>query len=126
MITRYFSPDNFLRLQNDFRFLLKILGSYHGELELSLRDNYFNLYFGGNSAVKVTFRRDGVYKIQIHEKFLPTSLDRDTRFSIDRSGTYCLIEVAAAQLHPLLQKRYLDVIRRKINRERYSEELAFE
>jgi hypothetical protein len=126
LIVRYFSEENLARLQNDFKFLVKIVKSFKGELEFSIRDNYFNLYFRGNSAAKVSFEQDGKYKISMHEKFYPHSLEGDDRFSATLSGSYRLIETTAELLHPLLQKSYLDEVYLKIKKENYSEELNFE
>ena len=126
LIHRYFSNENFDRLRNDFQFLTKIFKSFKGELEFSLRDNYFNLYFRGNNAAKVTFRPNGKYRISIHEKFYPRSLETDDRFSDISSGDYRVIETTSEFLHPLLQKSYLDEIYSKIKKENHSEELAFE
>ena len=72
MISRYLSEENFGRWRDDFQFLIKIFKSFRGELEISLRDNYFNLYFRGNSAAKVTFKPNGKYRLEIHEKFVTT------------------------------------------------------
>lgn len=126
MIHRYFSDENFDRLRDDFQFLIKILKSFKGELEFSLRDNYFNLYFRGNSAAQVTFKPNGKYRISIHEKFYPRSLETDDRFSDISSGDYRIIETTSEFLHPLLQKSHLNEIYSKIKRENYGEELTFE
>ncbi len=126
MINRYFREQDFIRLQNDFQFLPTIINSFRGELELSLRDNYFNLYFRGNNAAKVTFERNGRYKIFIHRKFYPNSLNNDTRFSSEISGDYRIINISSELLHALLQKKYLNEIYSKIKKENYSEELNFE
>jgi hypothetical protein len=126
IIQRYLSEQNFVRLQSDFQFLIKILKSFKGELEFSLRENYFNLYFRGNNAARVMFKPNGLYHIEIHEKFYPNSLKTDNRFSDTSSGNYRKIETKSEFLHPLLQKSRLDEIYRKIKKEHYSEELTFE
>lgn len=126
MIKRFFCPEYFERLQRDFKFLVKIIKSYKGELELSLRDNYFNLYFRGNNAAKVTFCSNGKYQITVHEKFFPQSIISDDRFLDIASGNYRVIETDAEILHPLLQKSRLNEICAKIKKENYSEEFTFE
>jgi len=105
---------------------MKIYKSFRGELEISLRDNYFNLYFRGNNAAKVTFKPNDKYRIDIHEKFYPSSLEKDERFSDIPSGNYRVIETTSELLHPLLQKSRLNEIYSRIKRENYSEELTFE
>ena len=126
MISRYFDDENFDRFQKDFGFLNKIIKSFKGELVFSLRDNYFNLYFRGNNAAKVTFEQNGKYKISIHEKFYPPYLEDDKRFPFTKAGVYRVIETESKYLHPLLQKEHLDTIYSKIKKENYSEELNFE
>lgn len=126
MINRYFTEENFDRLQNNFQFLVKIVQSFKGELDFAIRDNYFNLYFRGNNAAKVAFRPKGKYRIEIHENFFPSSLQTDKRYSYSSSRKYCIIETTAELLHPLLQKSRLDEIYAKIKNENYSEELTFE
>ncbi|MCD6344920.1 MAG: hypothetical protein J7M17_04875 [Anaerolineae bacterium] len=126
MIHRYFSDENFDRLRDDFQFLTQTFKSFKGELEFSLRDNYFNLYFRGHNAAKVAFRPNGKYGVSIHEKFYPYSLEADARFAYTYSGNYRVIETTSEFLHPLLQKSYLDEIYSKIKKENHSEELAFE
>ena len=126
MISRYLAEENLDRWHSDFQFLVTIFESYQGELEIFLRDNYFNLYFRGNNAAKVTFKQDNKYRIEIHEKFFPSKLEYDKRFSTTRSGSYRAIETTSEFLHPLLQKSRLDEIYSRIKRENFSEELIFE
>jgi len=39
------------------------------DLDLHIRDNYLNLYYKGNSLLKLTETRPGRYQVDIHEKF---------------------------------------------------------
>ena len=110
MINRYLNDDNFDRLRKDFQFLTKIVNSFKGELEFSLRDKYFNLYFRGNSAARVKFKPNRQYRIEIHNKFFPNSIIKDDRFSVKSSGKNQVIETTAEFLHPLLQKSRLNEI----------------
>ena len=126
IIKRYFSDENFLKLKQDFQFLVKLIKSYLGELELSFREDSFNLYFRGNSAAKVKFNANKKYTVYIHKKFFPDSLQKDHRFSYQKSRNYYVIRVTADMLHTLLQKKYLNEIYSNIKKENYSEELSFE
>lgn len=126
MISRFFTEGNFDRLQNNFQFLVKIIQSFKGELDFSIRDNYFNLYFRGNNAAKVAFRPNDKYRIEIHDKFFPSSLQTDERFPNTLARNYRIIETTSGLLHPLLQKSRLVEIYSKIKNENYSEELTFE
>ena len=126
MVKRYFSEENYARLQKDFVFLIKIIRSFKGELEFSIRDNYFNLYFRGNSAAKVTFLPNDTYRIEINKKFYPPCLINDKRFSDTPSGDYLVIKTTSDLLYPLLQKRSLNEIYSKIKSVNFSEELVLE
>ena len=126
MVKRYFSEENFTRLQNDFEFLIKIIKSFKGELEFSIRDNYFNLYSRGNSATKVSFLPNGTYRIEINKKFYPPSLIKDKRFSDTPSGDYQVIKTTSDFLYPLLQIKSLKEIYSKIKSVNFSEELVLE
>ena len=49
IINRFFSSTNFRRMEDNFKFLLKMIKDkdYKGEFDLALRDNYFNIYYKG-------------------------------------------------------------------------------
>ncbi len=77
---RYLSQGQIERVSKDFRFLVKKSRKSFGELDLRLRDGYFNLYYKGNSPAKVTVKRDG-YVASIHKKFATEKVFRgDSRF----------------------------------------------
>lgn len=50
------------------------------DLNLDIRDNYINLYYKGNSLLKLSVNRAGSYKAQIDPKFL-TGLDLPLTFT---------------------------------------------
>ena len=54
VINRFLNPTNFKRMKDDFKFLFEIIKDedFRGELDLALRDNYFNLYYIGNNFVR--------------------------------------------------------------------------
>ena len=80
---RYLSTDKIDRVSKDFSFLVKRIRNSYGELDLRIRDGYFNLYFKGNSLAKVTVKKDG-YKVSIHEKFATDDVFRgDSRFEAE-------------------------------------------
>lgn len=113
-------------MKRDFSFLFPIIRSFKGELEFSIRDNYFNLYSRGFSAAKVIFKPKGRYQIEINEKFFPSGLENDERFSGNPVGHNRVIETSSKFLHPLLQKKYLSEIYAKIKKTNFNEELNFE
>jgi hypothetical protein len=57
MITRSIDENKFDRVCKDFGFLVERIHKEQGELDLRLRDNYFNLYYKGNSLAKVRVGR---------------------------------------------------------------------
>jgi hypothetical protein len=53
------------------------------DLDLEIRENYINLYYKGNSLLKLTQAAGGRYRVAVHKKFktldVPTELiDEDT------------------------------------------------
>ena len=124
---RYFNAQNFKRLCDDFEFMVKKIKDYKGELDLRLRDNYFNLYYKGNSLAKIVSRKND-YEVSIHKKFIEAVLEADKRFKINRSqnSEYCSICCSADILPALFQNKYLDKMCRNIKKVNYSEEITFE
>ena len=125
-IKRYFDDQNFERIKKDFTFLIQIIQDFKGELELAFRENYFNLYYRGNSAAKILIKKNGYYEISINEKFYPKSINDDKRFPPNTSGDYKSTVIQSNLLHPFFQKKHLQEILSNIKKEGYSEELTFE
>lgn len=124
---RYFGEENFIRLCQDFKFLVDKIKDFRGELDIRLRDNYFNLYYKGNSLAKVTSRSND-YEVAIHKKFSQDIFQKDGRFTIkdyDKSQ-YCFIYAKEDSLSQLFQKKHLDKLCSNIKEVNYSEEIAFE
>jgi len=108
MIRRYLNENNFKRMKKDFDFLFESIKNkrYVGELDLALRNDYFNIYFKGNSLSKVEFMSDNNYKIKIHRKFFhETSATEDSRFTPVLRGDYFSIRLKPELLHPFFQKK---------------------
>lgn len=124
---RYFEKDNFERLCRDFDFLVDKIKSSKGELDLRLRDQYFNLYYKGNSLAKVTPKKDD-YEIVIHNKFCREIFKDDSRFSINVSdkSDYCVACVKADSLPAFFQQKYLEKLCRNIKEVHNGEEITFE
>jgi hypothetical protein len=130
-MNRFFSPDNLKRMKNDFKFLFEIIKDedFKGELDLALRDNYFNIYYKGNSLAKVVFSKDFTYKITINTKFFSkTDADQDKRFftTKKRKGAYFEIGLDKKLLHPFLQKKYIKQFISKIRKVNNGEEITLE
>jgi hypothetical protein len=128
IIQRYFSEENFGRFKKHFPFLLKKIKDSLGELELSIRDDYFNIYYKGNSLSKISFKRYNKYQININSKFFKgTSVEKKYEdCSKNEEGDYCSIILLSNQLHSFFQKKYLKEIASKIKKEHHKEEIIFE
>ena len=127
IIKRYFSDVNFERLKRDFGFLMKTIRQSNGELDLSLRNTYFNLYYKGNSLAKVVFKPSGNYEVTVHEKFLAeTGIAKDKRFKVLKKRDYFQIAAQQNNLRALFQTKYLKKLCANIKRVHYGEEIAFE
>jgi hypothetical protein len=122
MIQRYFKDDSFTKIKEDFNFLLKLVKNFGGDLDFAIRENYFNLYYRGNSLAKVSFSRNLKYKIRIHNDFckgLPV-------IRLDKSNPYTDHIVNKNDLHSFLQKKHINIIISNIKKRNYSEELILE
>ena len=69
-------------LQQGFLSLLLREVSADQDLDLQIRDDYLNIYYKGNSLLKLT-RQHATYKVEIHAKFckgldVPTTLNEQT------------------------------------------------
>jgi len=131
IINRFFNSTDFKRIKDDFKFLLKMIKDkdYRGEFDLALRDNYFNLYYKGNSLAKVEFGKKYPYIITINAKFFSnTGADQDQRFfkRKKRKGTYFEIGLDKKLLHPFFQKKYINQFISKIREVNNGEEITLE
>lgn len=131
-IVRYISENKFEKFKKDIAFLVDKIKKSNGELDLQLREDYFNIYHKGNSLAKVKVRAKD-YEIIVHRKFrLSKAIDKDPlkRFSPDKikpSGkeneSYV---VEPALLHPFFQEAVINVLLSEIKKVNTGEEIAFE
>jgi hypothetical protein len=128
IIQRYFSEENFVRIKKHFPFLLRRIKASLGELELSIRDDYFNIYYKGNSLSKISFKRYNRYQININSNFFKgTSAEKKYEDWCNNDvGDYCSIILLSDQLHSFFQKKYLKEFALKIRKGNYKEETIFE
>ncbi len=127
---RYLDDEHFKRFIKDFQFLFKLIRDSQGELDLRLRDNYFNIYYRGNSMAKIAFSKTG-YQVAIHQKFAEGVFDHDQRFSKalntgNRSEGYNLYSINPELLHPFFQRKNLDKLASNVKKVNYGEEIVFE
>jgi len=129
IIERFLNPKNLTRMKNDFKFLIKMIQGkdYMGEFDLAFRDNYFNLYYKGNSLAKVVFSKGNSYKISINTKFFSnTGAAKDKRFSAVKKGDYFEIVLDNKLLHPFFQKKYINQFISNIREVNNGEEITLE
>ena len=125
MITRSIDENKFDRVCKDFGFLVERIHKEQGELDLRLRDNYFNLYYKGNSLAKVRVGRIP-YQIEINKAFAAKVID-NARFGTPLTqGDYFVYKVAPKALPAFLSKAVIDRLYRQIKLRNYCEELIFE
>jgi len=127
-IERYLNDDNFSRIETDFKFLIKQIVASKGELGLEIRNNYFNVYYKGNSLAKISFKDNEVYEIKIHEGFYDgTAASKDTRFpSSTPKSHYHSLQINRDLIHPFFQQKYLDEFMANIKKRGWGEEVTFE
>ena len=125
MIIRSIGEQAFDRVCQHFGFLVERVRKEQGELDLRLRDNYFNLYYKGNSLAKVRVE-NLPYQIEINKAFATEVIDQ-ARFGVPViRGDYCIYQIAPSHLPAFLSKSVIDRLYSKIKHRNYCEELVFE
>jgi hypothetical protein len=107
---------------------MKFIHNSYGEFDLSIRDDYFNIYYKGNSLAKVSFQKNGNYQVKIHSKFFDKTSAQNPKFysSCARREDYFVIEIPIKQLHPFFQKKHLMELASRIKIVNNGEEIGFE
>lgn len=124
IIKRYFSEDIFNHIKSDFRFLINKIIRSGFEYDLQIRNNYFNLYYKGNSIGKISYStKTQLYKVEIHNRFINKKIKE--RFT-PKEGTYLVFMLRKEQLHPLFSSKNLSSMAQKVKNVKYKEEIAFE
>ena len=121
---RYIRDDYFKRFLTDFRFLFERAIAEHGEYDIRLRKDYFNVYYQGNSLAMVEVKRDP-YKIKIHSKFADGVFD-PKRFASRSEGDSLTYRISAGRLASFFSKTNVKKLARAIALRNYSEEITFE
>lgn len=88
-------------LQNGFLSELTKRIRCDSDLDLEIRDNYFNIYYKGNSLLKLSEDKYKKYKVEIHKKFLE-GLDIPTYLK-DEEATQIFIKNI-----PMLKQNIID------------------
>jgi hypothetical protein len=126
-IKRFFSNGNFNKVKKDFQFLSKFVQSSYGEYDLSIRENYFSLYYKGYSIGKIEPQRDNTYKVTIHENFFSGSKADNPKYFISKkySVPYYILQLDTKNLHPFFQVKHLAEFAANVKKEP-SGEIGFE
>jgi hypothetical protein len=123
-IKRYFSVEIFKTIKSDFAFLIDRILQSGFEYDLQIRDNYFNLYYKGNSLGKISFSsKTGLYNVRIHHKFVDQRIRE--RFK-PQEGIYLTFILPKEQLHPLFSQANLTSMSQKVKTVNFQEEVIFE
>lgn len=125
IIRRYFSKDIYEDIKEDFQFLIRKIKKSGFEYDLQIRNNYFNLYYKGNSLGKISYNENlKRYRIEIHTKFINDKIK--ARFKPKQSGSYLLFEIPKGQLHPLFSSQNLKSMSQMVKKVNFQEEIVFE
>jgi len=125
IIKRYFSEDIFNHIKTDFKFLIDKIQQSEFEYDLQIRDNYFNLYYKGNSIGKISYSaKTHLYAVKIHNKFINEKIRN--RFKPKKTGPYLVFTLKKERLHPLFSEQNLKSMAQKVKVVNYQEETTFE
>jgi hypothetical protein len=133
VIQRYLSSEHLNRAIQDMKPVVKLLNSSYGEFSLQLREDYFNIYYQGNSAAKVQFNAGGTYSAIIHYKFVEEILESLNKYSDIKqtpenrnSNGYCRFRIQPKNLHGFFQRVHLQRLGGNIRKVHNGEEITME
>jgi len=126
VIKRFISDEgSFEKIKSDFGFLVNKITESGFEYDLQIRDNYFNLYYKGNSIGKISYKKTlGLYEVVIHHLFIGDKIKN--RFNPLPYKRYLIFRIPRNQLHPLFSSQNLKSIASKVKRVEFQEEVIFE
>jgi len=136
VIKRFISDEKaFEDIKEDFNFLVDKIKNSGFEYDLQIRDNYFNLYYKGNSIGKIEYKfRKKQYLITIHHKFINDGIV--VRFGDDRTKNEAMsgsgfkeritFRINRDKLHPFFSSQNLTLMSNRVKKVNFQEELIFE
>lgn len=135
VIKHYLDTKRFERAKIDLPPLVRLINRSGGEYNLQLRENYFNIYYRGNSLAKVILNKNGTYSAEIHKEFL--QLNRPDRIlekleqygnkNIRKNSDYiCFSGIERGDFHRFFQADHLKRLSGRIRKRGYGEEITFE
>lgn len=128
-IKRYLSDKNLKGFEDDFSQLIEIIKDSNGELDLSIRANYLNIYYKGNSLAKISFKEQHKYKVEIHKKFFKcTSADASEFYEKATKSKSYMALILSKEKPPrrFFQKKHINQFCSRIKKVNYGEEIVFE
>jgi len=100
VIERYLDTKRFERVKRDLPPLVGLINRSGGEYSLQLRENYFNIYYQGNSLARVKPNKNGTYSAEIHRRFLRDDilerLERYSKKTTRKSSNYASLSAAGS------------------------------
>ena len=134
IIERYLElgADKWEKTKKDLQRLVRLINTSGGEYSLQLRENYFNIYYQGNSLSKVIPNRNGTYTAEIHERFLTDRiLENLKKYSVVKKTTgkksdYVRLTIQPQNLHQFFQRSNINRLSSKIREVHNGEEITFE
>jgi hypothetical protein len=133
VIQRYLNEDHLPNIITHMKPVIKLLNSSYGEFSLQLRQDYFNIYYQGNSAAKVRFNAGGTYSARVHSKFTEDIIESLNMYSDIKhspassdSGGYYTFRIQPQNLHGFFQRKHLDRISGNIRKVHNGEEITME
>jgi hypothetical protein len=124
-IKRYFTNVNLKRIKRDFKFLVRLIDTAYGELDFAIRDNYFNIYYKGNSLAKVKPKTNNDYTVSINAKFFDNTKADNPIFYTSKKGSNNIV-LTNKQLHRFFQRKHLTEFASRIKKIHNGEEIDFE
>lgn len=125
VIKRYFSEHIFKHIKSDFGFLIDRIIKSGFEYDFQIRDDYFNLYYKGNSIGNISYRtKTQLYAVKIHNKFVDDKIK--AQFTHKEADSYLVFTLEKKRLHPLFRKKNLESMAQRVKVVNYQEEITFE
>ena len=136
VIERYLKQDidGWNKIKKDLLPLVGLINSSGEEFSLQLRENYFNIYYQGNSLAKVVPNKNGTYTVLIHQEFTKNGVrEKLQAYSINNSAIstevknkYDKFRVSVQNLRPFFQRNNLNSLASQIRKVHSGEEITME
>ena len=133
------NPEMWKQTKKDLKPLVGLINRSGGEYSLQPREDYFNIYYQGNSLAKVIPNKHGTYSARIHKEFL--QLDEPDKIlkklkqysSINETSPnakgkrkYVIFRIHPGKLYHFFQSNHLKALSSNIRAVHSGEEITFE